>query len=67
VVGPDRKFLRLFNPRIDTWSDHFKLDKAVIQPRTDIGEATATLLRFNAPERVLQRKVLQQIGAYLVS
>src|SRR5438132_14128761 len=64
VVGPKRKFIRLFNPRTDAWRDNFIMDQGVIQPRTEIGEATVRLLRFNAPDRVLQRKVLQEIGAY---
>ncbi len=34
------------------WSEHFRLDGAVIQPLTAEAEATARLLRFNAAERV---------------
>jgi hypothetical protein len=37
---------------------------ATIESKTDIGEATIRLLRFNSPDRVLQRHVLQQVGAY---
>src|SRR5438128_2095606 len=62
VVGAERTFVRLFNPRIDAWREHFRLEGGIIQPSTEIGEATARLLRFNAPDRVLQRKALQQIG-----
>ena len=64
VVGPDRKFVRLFNPRTDAWRDHFQLEAGIIRPRTEIGETTVRLLRLNAPDRVLQRQALQQIGAY---
>jgi hypothetical protein len=64
VVGPSRAFVRLFNPRIDDWSEHFQLMGATIESKTDIGEATIRLLRFNSPDRVLQRHVLQQVGAY---
>jgi hypothetical protein len=67
VVGPEQKFIRLFNPRIDNWREHFRLNQAVIEPRTEIGEVTVRLLRFNAPDRVLQRRALQQIGAYPLS
>jgi hypothetical protein len=55
----------LFNPRIDRWHGHFRLEGAKIEPMTEIGEVTARLLRFNAPDRVLQRGSLQQIGVYL--
>jgi hypothetical protein len=67
VVGPQQQFVRLFNPRIDSWSEHFRLTGAVIEPRTAIGEATAFVLRFNSPDRVLQRHVLQQISAYPIA
>ena len=67
VVGPERRFVRLFNPRIDTWHTHFRLDGARIEPLTDIGEATVRLLRLNAPDRLLQRQALQQIRIYPVS
>jgi hypothetical protein len=64
VSGAAQRFVRLFNPRIDRWHDHFRLEGAKIEPLTDIGEVTARLLRFNVPDRVLQRGSLQQIRAY---
>ncbi len=33
-------------------------------PLTEIGEATVRVLRFNLPDRVLQRRVLQQASRY---
>jgi len=67
VIGPQRRFVRLFNPRTDSWRDHFRLDQASIEPRTEIGEATVILLRLNSADRVLQRRVLQQVGRYPIS
>lgn len=67
IVGPERQFVRLFNPRIDTWQTHFRLNGATIEPLTDIAEATVRLLRLNAADRVLQRQALQRIGIYPVS
>ena len=64
VLGTPQKFIRLFNPRIDFWADHFQIDGGRIVPRTEIGEVTVTLLRLNASDRVVQRLVLQQAGAY---
>jgi hypothetical protein len=52
IVGSWPNFVRLF------------INGARIEPLTDIGEATVRLLRFHAPDRVLQRQALQQIGAY---
>lgn len=48
----------LFNPRRQSWPDHFTLDGAHLIGLTPIGRATVLLLRFNAPSRVLQRQVL---------
>src|SRR2546430_2004357 len=47
VVGPEQRFVRFFNPRTDAWPEHFRLERGIIQPRTEIGQATAGLLRFN--------------------
>ena len=67
VIDPGNRFVRLFNPRIDDWHVHFRLDGASIQPLTQIGEATVRVLHLNAPDRLLQREALQQVGAYPVS
>jgi hypothetical protein len=67
VIGPENRFTRLYNPRIDSWHAHFRLDGPRIRTLTEIGEATVRLLRLNAPDRLLQRQTLQQIGAYPVS
>jgi 5-methylcytosine-specific restriction endonuclease McrA len=56
--------VRLFNPRLSNWEDHFRLDEAVIQPLDPIGEVTARLLRLNAAERVVRRRILQQLRRY---
>jgi hypothetical protein len=51
-------------PEQDSWNDRFRLNDAVIEPLTDIGEITARLLRFNAAERVVERRLLQSLGRY---
>jgi hypothetical protein len=56
--------VRLFDPRADRWTEHFRLDGAVIQPLTRAGAATARLLRFNAAERLIERNVLQGLARY---
>lgn len=58
LVQDSREITRLYNPRTDRWNEHFQLDSATIIPLTDIGEATARLLKLNADERVLERQVL---------
>jgi hypothetical protein len=56
--------VRLFNPRLDRWSEHFQLQALSIHARTDIGEVTVRILRFNDNERILERQELNKIGRY---
>jgi hypothetical protein len=58
------EFVRLFNPRTDRWRDHFRLQGPVIEPQTLIGEVTVKVLGFNAPERIMERRLLQRLGRY---
>jgi len=58
------ELVRFFNPRIDKWSDHFRLEGNFIHSLTEIGEATARILRFNDTERILEREALNAIGRY---
>jgi len=58
------KVARLFDPRRDLWSDHFRLESATIEPISSVGSATVRLLRLNAPERISERRQLQSLGRY---
>ena len=53
----------LFNPRTQTWSEHFRLKGGKILPLTPIGRVTEKLLRFNLPTRVEVRERLVAMGA----
>lgn len=48
----------LFNPRRDTWLDHFRWNGPILIGTTPIGRATVALMRTNAPERVQLRQAL---------
>ena len=54
----------LFNPRKQLWQDHFQLKGSEILQLTSVGRVTATLLKFNLPQRVEVRKALQETGRY---
>jgi hypothetical protein len=54
----------LFNPRLHLWGEHFEANGPTIDPKTDIGRLTASLLRFNLPERILVRQALRQAGRW---
>lgn len=64
ILLPDRTLIRFYNPRIDTWSDHFYLDGATIEAKTKIGAVTIKILEFNTIERTLERLELQSVGRY---
>jgi hypothetical protein len=58
------ELVRFFNPRTDRWEDHFELDGARLNPRTEIGDVTARIFEFNNEERILERQELIALGRY---
>ena len=64
IYGALGEIVRLFHPRHDLWTDHFQLDGNLIRGRSDVGRATAGLLKFNAPERIAERSLLQSLDSY---
>ena len=54
----------LFNPRTQTWSDHFRLDDSLIVPLTSCGRVTVNLLDLNSQERIQEREMLMELGMY---
>jgi hypothetical protein len=59
-----RKIVRLFNPRLDGWLQHFRCDGARIVGRTPVGRASAVLLRMNDMERLRIRALLLELGVW---
>lgn len=51
-------FVRLYNPRIDKWHEHFKIDGSQIIGLTEVGRVTVKILRLNDEERRLEREIL---------
>lgn len=59
----DDEIVRLFNPRIDFWIEHFEvMSNGTISSLSSIGEATINTLRINQLERIIFRKSLIEIG-----
>jgi hypothetical protein len=61
IAGQDprtKKLTRLFHPRIDVWTEHFRWNGAVIVGRTLIGRVTVLVLSMNEPDRVALREFL---------
>jgi 5-methylcytosine-specific restriction endonuclease McrA len=58
------EIVRLYHPRRDIWSEHFKLQEARIEPLTAQGRVTVKLLRLNDPERLEERLGLIALKRY---
>jgi len=56
--------VRFFNPRRESWAEHFELNGVMIAPLTPIGEVTARIFGFNSSERILERRTLMAVGRY---
>lgn len=58
------KVIPLFNPRQDSWADHFTFEGPSIIPLTAVGRVTVFLLRLNVEPRVRRREGLIALGRY---
>lgn len=54
----------LFNPRQQSWNEHFGINQGELVAKTRTGQATIKLLRFNEPDRLILRQLLIQAGRY---
>ena len=56
VLDPDDgRTYSLFNPRTDSWSEHFQWDGYMLAAKTPLGRVTASALNLNHPRRILIR------------
>jgi hypothetical protein len=57
---------QLFNPRQDSWEDHFRLEResGLIQGITASGRVTVTCLRINSTRQVEARLRWMRVGLY---
>lgn len=65
VAGIDpetKKQVRLFNPRLDKWKDHFKWSQNRLKAvgKTAIGRATIEILGLNEPEQQAFRRLWKE-------
>ena len=59
-----RAVVELFNPRIQVWDDHFRLDGADLVGTSQIGRVTVRLLRMNDLEQLEIRAGLLLRGEF---
>ena len=58
------ELVRFYNPRHDSWHDHFRLEESVMQPRTPQARVTVMILRLNDAGRITERRRLLTLGLY---
>ncbi|BCM91602.1 hypothetical protein IAD21_03477 [Abditibacteriota bacterium] len=63
-LTPSGRLITLFNPRLQRWGAHFRVEGGTIEPLTRIGEVTTRLLDFNNARRVEIRRTLAQLKLY---
>ena len=59
-----RRVVRLFNPRRQKWSKHFRWEEASLIGLTPTGRVTINILNINDPLRVELRQELIQEGVF---
>lgn len=67
VEVPDRRsgsLCHLFNPRLDSWTGHFKFIGYVLWGKTPVGRATVARLRLNEEPRLTIRKLEALLGLF---
>jgi hypothetical protein len=63
AIDPDTDtVVTLFNPRTDSWRDHFAFEHIRIVGRTAVGRASVRLFRLNEPHRLEVREELALRG-----
>jgi HNH endonuclease len=55
MLLPNKIFIRLFNPRIDIWNEHFEIENGFIYAKTNIAQATVKVLKMNEIDRIIER------------
>ncbi len=63
-LNKNLEFIRLFNPRIDNWFQHFEINHGEIFSTTHIGQATVKLLDLNNADRIILRQLLMTAKRY---
>lgn len=64
-IDPEtEKTVRLFHPRQDSWSEHFRFEGPYVVGLTPIGRTTVVTLNMNEPARLDRRERLMNAGRF---
>lgn len=58
------KVVRIFDPRQQIWTRHFRWNGPILEGKTQTGRATVRVLQINEPIRVALRQSLIDIGVF---
>ncbi len=64
LIPETSQLIRFYNLRAERWQEHFHLNGIVIEPLTEIGEATVRILQMNHDDQILERQVLSRRNRY---
>jgi hypothetical protein len=53
-----------FNPRLQQWDGHFKLNGTYIEPLSPEARVTVIFFDLNSEERIWEREMLLKLGRY---
>lgn len=64
-IDPDAgELTRLFHPRGDDWTEHFRWSGPYLEGLTDVGRVTVQVLDMNHPDAVKLREALMEEGVF---
>ena len=61
MLLPNKTLIGLFNPREHLWNKHFEQIDCVFYPKTLVGEATIKVLKLNDVDRIIERRLIEQL------
>lgn len=64
VIDVNGQPVRMFDPRMDRWDEHFRWDRYVLLPLTPVGAGTIEALHLNAPRRIQIRRAEELFGLF---
>jgi hypothetical protein len=64
LCGETGDIVPLFHPRQQVWDDHFRISGTKIEGRTEVGKATARLLKMNEGDQTEIRAALFLRGEF---
>lgn len=58
------ELIRFFNPRIEEWNEHFEILDGMVLGKTNIGNVTEQIFKFNDIDRLIFRLELIKLGQF---